>query len=75
MQIISDAQSFSKLDLPSKHYLLQESVESRVDRYTLSVRSVAFGGEFICMYANLSTGLSQTTGILAFVSPGETLRV
>jgi len=71
LQIISDAQSFSRLDLPSKHYLLQEVVESRIHRYTLSVRSIAFGGEFICMYANLSNRPVSNHGILAFVSPGK----
>ncbi len=44
LQIISNAEEFPKLDLSSKHYLLQEYIESRVDRYTLSIRSIAFGG-------------------------------
>jgi hypothetical protein len=70
LQIISDIQDFSKLKLPSKHYLLQEYTESRVHGYTLSVRSVAFGGEFICMYANLSTRAVSNHGFLTFVSPG-----
>lgn len=72
LQIISNAEAFLKLDLSSKHYLLQECIESRADRYTLSIRSIAFGGEFICMYANLSTRSVSNHGYLTFVSPGET---
>jgi hypothetical protein len=71
LQIISNVQDFPKLDLSSKHYLLQEYIDSRVDGYTLSIRSVAFGGEFICMYANLSTRSVSNHGFLTFVSPGE----
>jgi hypothetical protein len=71
LQIISDGQSFSSFDLPSTHYLLQEVVESRTHGYTFSIRSVAFGGEFICMYANLSKRSVSNHGILTFVSPGE----
>jgi hypothetical protein len=72
LQIISNVEAFPRLDLSSKHYLLQEYIESRVDGYTLSIRSVAFGGEFICMYANLSTRAVSNHGYLTFVCPGET---
>ncbi len=71
LQIISNVEEFPKLDLASKHYLLQEYTESRVDRHTLSIRSIAFGGEFICMYANLSTRSVSNHGYLTFVSPGK----
>ena len=72
LEIISNAEALPKRDLSSKHYLLQEYIESRVDGYTLSIRSVAFGGEFICMYANLSTRSVSNHGYLTFVCPGET---
>jgi len=70
LQIVSSVQDFPRLDLSSKHYLLQECIESRVNGYTLSIRSVAFGGEFVCMYANLSTRAVSNHGFLTFVSPG-----
>jgi hypothetical protein len=70
LQIISSVQDFQKLDLSSKHYLLQEYAKSHVNGYTLSIRSVAFGGESICMYANLSTKTVSNHGYLTFVSPG-----
>ena len=75
LQIISNVEEFPRLDLSSKHYLLQEYIESRADRYTLSIRSVAFGGEFICMYANLSTRQVSNHGYLTFVSPGKTFEL
>jgi hypothetical protein len=71
LQIITNGEAFPKLDLSSKHSLLQECIESRVDGYTLSIRSVTFGGEFICMYSNLSTRSVSNHGYLTFVSPGE----
>ncbi len=71
LQVIKDAESLRRLDPYSGHYLLQEYVESKIDGYTFSIRSVAFGGEFICMYANLSSRSVSNHGTLAFVSPGD----
>jgi hypothetical protein len=71
LQVIYEPSNLRKLDLISKHYLLQEYVESKIDGYSLSVRSVAFGGEFMCMYANLSPRSTSNHGILAFISPGN----
>lgn len=71
LRIISHPSDLWKLELASRHYLLQEYVESRVNGYTFSIRSVAFGGEFICMFANLSTRLTSNHGILTFISYGK----
>jgi len=70
LQRITEPEMFAKLTLGSTPYLLQENIESKVDEYNFSIRSVAFGGEFICMYANLSTRSFSNHGTLAFVSPG-----
>ena len=70
LQVISEPSSLRKLNLISNHYLLQEYIESKIDGYSLSIRSVAFGGEFMCMYANLSPRSTSNHGILAFISPG-----
>jgi len=51
--------------------LLQDYVESKVDGFSLSVRSVAFAGEPMCMYANLAARPISNHGILAFISPGD----
>jgi len=59
------------LDLITHRYLLQEYVESKIDGYSLSLRSVAFGGEFMCMYANLSPRSTSNHGILTFISSGN----
>jgi hypothetical protein len=71
LQVISEPSSLRKLDLISNRYLLQEYVKSKIDGYSLSIRSVAFGGEFMCMYANLSPRSTSNHGILTFISPGN----
>jgi hypothetical protein len=71
LQVISEPSSLRKLDLISNHYLLQEYIESKIDGYSLSIRSVAFGGESMCMYANLSPRSTSNHGILTFISPGN----
>jgi hypothetical protein len=71
LQIISEPSSLCKLDPIPHHFLLQEHVESKIDGYSLSIRSVAFGGEFMCMYANLSPRSTSNHGILTFISPGN----
>jgi len=71
LQKITDPRLLSTLHLDSKDYLLQECVESRIDGFNFSIRSVAFGGEFMCMYANLSTRSASNHGTLVFISPGE----
>jgi hypothetical protein len=71
LQIITEPSFFWKLNLGSNPYLLQECVESKINGWSLSVRSVAFGGEFMCMYANLSTRPNSNHGILTFISPGN----
>jgi hypothetical protein len=50
--------------------LLQEHVESKVGHFALSIRSVAFGGAWMCMYANLAGRSWSNHGILAGVAPG-----
>jgi hypothetical protein len=53
--------------------LLQEWVDSRVGPYVLSIRSVAFGGHHICMYANLASRPHSNHGVLAYVDAGDRL--
>ncbi len=71
LQIITDPSSFWKLSSGPYPYLLQEYVESKINGFSLSVRSVAFAGEFMCMYANLSTRPASNHGILVFISSGN----
>jgi hypothetical protein len=70
LQIVTEPSSLWQLRLGSNPYLLQEYVESKVNGWNLSVRSVAFGGEFMCMYANLAARPASNHGILTFISPG-----
>jgi len=71
-QIITVPSTLLGLDLQSKPTLLQDYIESRVEGYSLSIRSVAFGGEFMCMVANLSKKPNSNHGTLAYVSPSST---
>lgn len=71
LRIISQPSDLWKWDLASQPYLLQEYIESKVNGYRFSIRSIAFGGEFICMFANLSTRLTSNHGILTFISYGK----
>ena len=71
LQVITDPPSLWKLNLVSNYYLLQEYVESKINGYALSIRSVAFAGEFMCMYANLSPRITSNHGVLAFVAMGN----
>lgn len=68
-RIVTGPEMLEKLKVAPGLYLLQEYVQSKADGYTLSIRSIAFAGEFMCMYANLSTRIHSNHGILAFVMP------
>jgi hypothetical protein len=72
LRIISDLETLRGLDLGPNRNLLQEYIDSKIDGYTLSIRSIAFGGEFICMYANLSRRSTSNHGVLIFISSGDT---
>lgn len=58
--------------LPS---ILQRHVDSRVEGYALSIRAIAFGGRFICAYANLAAREYSNHGSLAHISEGDSLGV
>ncbi len=69
--VLDDPSALWPLDLSSADWLLQEHVESTFEEYSLSIRAVAYAGEFLCMYANLSRKTTSNHGILTFVSPGR----
>jgi len=68
LQVISEPSALWKLNLIPHHYLLQEYVERKIDGYCLLIRSIVFGGEFMCMVANLS---SESPPISTFISSGS----
>ncbi len=74
-QIITEPDQLLKTDIGNHLYLLQEYIESKIDSYVFSIRAVAFGGEFMCMYANLSTRSHSNHGILTYVSQGVDFRL
>ena len=53
--------------------ILQRHIDSCVGGYTFSIRAVAFGGRFICAYANLAAREYSNHGILAYISEGNVL--
>jgi hypothetical protein len=70
-KIIPSSASSSTIETEGYACLLQEYIESKVNGCTFSIRSVAFAGEFMCMYANLSNRSCSNHGFLTFVSEGE----
>ena len=73
LQRISDSQALMTVNPDLKDCLLQKYVESTIDGFHFSIRSVAFGSRFMCMYGNLSTRSASNHGTLVFVSPGSSL--
>jgi hypothetical protein len=72
-RLIVDPCSLSALKQEEHSLLLQEYIESRINGYVFSIRAIAFGGEFMCMYANLSQRTYSNHGIIVLVSPGDLL--
>jgi hypothetical protein len=60
-------------DASSEAYpsVLQNHIDSKIQGYVFSVRSVAFGGEHVCLYANLSRRAHSNHGILVHVVEGD----
>jgi len=72
-QVVAEPTSISTLDTEGHPCILQEYVESKIDDYVFSIRAIAFGGEFICMYGNLSTRPHSNHGFLTYVGEGDDL--
>ena len=70
-KIVAEPISLFTLDTESHPCILQEYVESKIDEYAFSIRAVAFGGEFMCMYGNLSTRSHSNHGILTYIREGD----
>ena len=70
-RIIQDFSILSAVGVENRPSILQEYIESKVEEWTLSIRSIAFGGEFMCMYANLSNKAYSNHGYLTFISEGD----
>lgn len=72
-KVVAEPISLSTLDTEGHPCIFQEYIESRVDDYVFSIRAVAFGGEFMCMYGNLSTRPHSNHGFLTYVGKGDYL--
>jgi hypothetical protein len=70
-KVVIESDLLSTLNKEGHPSLLQEYIESKINGYVFSIRAVAFGGEFMCMYANLSHRSYSNHGFLTFVSPGD----
>jgi hypothetical protein len=70
-QVISSPQDLARVTTGAYGRILQERVDSRVAAYAFSVRSVAFGGEPICLYANLASREYSNHGVLTCVESGD----
>ncbi len=69
-KVVAEPISLSTLDTEGHPCIFQEYIESRVDDYAFSIRAVAFGGEFMCMYGNLSTRPHSNHGFLTYIGEG-----
>ena len=60
-------------------YIIQPYIDSNINTgnevFNFSVRALAFSGNFICMYANLSRKLTSNHGIIFYVKPGSCLGI
>ena len=57
----------------SRPRILQERIDFRAGRFTASMRAVAFDGEFLCAYVNLTEREFSNHGAIAAVVEGEPL--
>ena len=60
--------SGAMIDIP---YLAQEYVTSKTDNYLLSIRTVSFEGEFVCMSGDLSESHDSKWRYIVFIKAGE----
>jgi hypothetical protein len=72
-RIIQDLSTLSGVAMEGPPSILQEFIESTVEGWTFSIRSIAFGGQFMCMYANLANRSHSNHGYLTFISEGDVL--
>jgi hypothetical protein len=72
-RIIEDLATLSEAAGGVPPSIIQEFIESKVEGWTFSIRSVAFGGEFMCMYANLAKRSHSNHGYLTYISEGDVL--
>ena len=72
-RIIEDPSTLSAVAMEGHPSILQEFIESKVEGWTFSIRSIAFGGQFMCMYANLANRSYSNHGYLTFISEGDVL--
>jgi hypothetical protein len=72
-RIVEDPSTLSQGSRDGPPSILQEFIASTVEGWTFSIRAVAFGGEFMCMYANLANRSHSNHGYLTYISEGEVL--
>ena len=60
-------------------YIIQPYIDSTINTsdeiFKFSVRALAFSGNFICMYANLSRKFTSNHGIIFYIKPGSYLGI
>jgi hypothetical protein len=72
-RIINGLEDLAGREAGGSPLILQRHIDSRVEGYAMSIRAVAFGGRFICAYANLAAREYSNHGILAHISVGDRL--
>lgn len=67
---IDSAEALGAAAVDGAPRIVQEWIDSRVDRFHFSIRVVAFGGRFVCAYANLAQREYSNHSIIAVVEEG-----
>ena len=75
LRVIADEAGLDEALAAGEPRILQEWIDSRVGRFTFSIRAVAFAGRWVCAYANLAERAFSNHGTIAVVEEGDALRL
>jgi len=73
MRLIKRGETVKKMERPLQDHIIQPWIDSSADGLTMSIRAAVFCGEFICMFASLSTREVSNHGYRFYIQPGEKL--
>jgi len=68
---VLDKDAVNNLENPAGSHIVQPWIDSSVSGFTMSIRASAFCGEYICMFASLSSREVSNHGYRFYIEPGE----
>jgi len=75
LRVVTDEAGLDAALAADEPRILQEWIDSRIGRFTFSIRAVAFAGRWVCAYANLAERAFSNHGTIAVVEEGDALRL